>query len=531
MKRMLIIAALMTAGSLLAIICGLPEAARTRMSLIRERPALAHYYDSEEGHFKIWYNLETDDPVNCIDSTDSDGNGVPDWAENAASYLEKSWDYLVNQLGARQPVPDFGGGGDDRVDVYFVELHSSIYGMTWYDSVLSNGTAPAYIEIENDFAGFTEYEDREEDALAVTCAHEFFHTIHFAYGTLEQWRWWMEATAVWSEEQNFPQINDYINYLDIFQENPEIALNDDTPSNRIYGTVLLPLFLSANYGDGTIIDLWERTAGSSVYQAFGAWSDSIGISMDSLYGDFARWNLYVGGNYRSGGYIDGAIMPEPVRISRDSIPPNIPGGGSAIYIELTNQFGLPPGHEGGGWAELPAGDSVHAAMHGIASGFRSDTPDTAVYIFGAPDTIPGLWRYDAIVASIANFDVLYIHSANLGNLLVGPATLAKVLSEHDLSPPPYPNPFYYDGEGYLYFPYSLEEDSYFEFSVWTASGDIVYYEDGQTSKGNHLTTDGAFRWQPSNQSGKRLTSGIYIYRLAVVEDEHIGKFAIINEKP
>ncbi len=523
------IIALIIAGSAMAIICGLPEVARTRASLISERPTLAHYYDSECGNFRIWYNLTSEDEINGIDPTDSDASGFPDWAELAAEYLEKTRAMLVDSLGARPPIPDNGRGGNDRTDIYFVNMRAGLYGMTYADSTLPNGTTSAYLTIDNDFADFPSYNGREFEALAVTCAHEFFHVIHFAYGTATTWVWWMEATAVWSEELNFPEIDDYLSYLDYFQEYPSTALNDDTPSGRIYGTVLLPLYIAKNYGDHAIIDIWERIPSSNVYMALDNWADSVGISLTDLYGDFARWNLFVGDNYGGWGYDDAELMPEPVLIDRTEIPETLPGGGSAVYIDLTGQFGLPPNHTGGGWAELSGGDTLSAILHGLPPHQFSDTPDTSLNIFQTPDTLSGLWRYDAVVASIGNLARQHIMPANLGDLLIGPAVNAKVDMFHTLEEPPYPNPFRYSLENeFIYFPYSLTENSQIALYLWTSAGDLVYYMEDAASKGLHLTRDGAIAWRPANMRGERLSTGIYIYKIQVETDEYIGKISIVN---
>ncbi len=492
--------------------------------------SLLYFYDSPDSNFRIWYNPKSEDEVNGIDATDCDASGYPDWVEHAGQYLEKTRAYLVDTLGARPPIPDSGRGGDDKTDVYFVNLGSSLYGMTYTDGTLPDGTASAFVEIENDFAGHTEYAGRETDALAVTCAHEFFHTIHFAYTTEMSNVWWMEATAVWSEEQNFPEINDYLNYLDYFQDYPSTALNDDTPSGRIYGTVLLPIFIGMNYGERAVIDIWERVFDMNIYQALEDWADSVGVNLNDFYGEFARWNFFVGDNYRGWGYDDAEIMPEPAIVDTHNIPETLPGAGAATYIDLSiflDDWG--EDYTGGFWVELSGGDSVGALMVGLPPAENSDTPDTNVNILNVPDTIPGIWRYDAVVASIGHVKSQFIVPAHLGDLLTGPATSAKVERFHSIEEPPYPNPFYYGGESeYVYFPYSLTENSDIALYVWTSAGDLVYYMENATSRGLHLTTSGSLGWQPRNMHGERLATGVYVYRLAVETDEYIGKISIIN---
>ncbi|MGC9315478.1 MAG: T9SS type A sorting domain-containing protein, partial [bacterium] len=100
---------------------------------------------------------------------------------------------------------------------------------------------------------------------------------------------------------------------------------------------------------------------------------------------------------------------------------------------------------------------------------------------------------------------------------------------HTLEEPPYPNPFHYGGESeFIYFPYSLTENSQIALYLWTSAGDLVYYMEDTASKGLHLTRDGAFAWRPANMRGDRLSTGIYIYKIQVETDEYIGKISIVN---
>ena len=52
----------------------------------------------------------------------------------------------------------------------------------------------------------------EIENIKVTAVHEFFHSIQFSYNCFER-LWLMEATAVWSEDQLFDNINDLYRYL------------------------------------------------------------------------------------------------------------------------------------------------------------------------------------------------------------------------------------------------------------------------------------------------------------------------------
>ena len=56
---------------------------------------------------------------------------------------------------------------------------------------------------------------REIDNIKVTAVHEFFHSIQFDYNcyALDHGLWFMEATAVWSEDELYNGINDLYRYM------------------------------------------------------------------------------------------------------------------------------------------------------------------------------------------------------------------------------------------------------------------------------------------------------------------------------
>jgi len=514
--------------------CGVPELFSLKSTLDYERPEFSESLDSEDGHFRIWY---TTDGPHAIDPTDiSPSDGIPDWAQNAGEYLERAYALLIDSLGARSPIPDSSGfpgisnvGGDDRIDLYFVDMSTFYgnvyYGMTMPDTCHADGRCSAFITIENDFqAGdFPNYIGRENEALAVTCAHEFFHTIHFAYGYNAAWLWWMEATAVWSEERNFDSVNDYIAYLPLFQNHPELGLDNNNPNGRIYGTCLFPIYISSIYGDSAIIDIWERIPGTTVFSALSDWADSIGVELNSLYGDFARWNLFVGDYARPWGYSDAVLMPEPAHIEPFDCPDTLSGTGAALYVDLSAD------DTGGIWARVGEIDDVSAVMFGIPQN-GTDTPDTSVDVFIFEDTIAGVWRYQKLTVAISHLGRYSTDRAWFEPIVYGPAPNARVvIPSDDLDAQPYPNPFVYNTHHALYFPFDANEDTPIRFSVWSSSAELVYDFSGNVNRGFHRTPEGAFGWYPSNSNGEILASGVYLYWIAIENDDYRGKFAIIRE--
>jgi len=149
---------------------------------------------------------------------------LPD-AQATAAVLEHVWGVEVNKLGFRPPrndhttsyTPSPGDGNpDSRVDVYLANLQPyGIYGYCAPDPATSGGyyyKSTAYCVLDDDFVG---YSGTPANSRAVTAAHEFFHAIQFGYNfkAVAQNRWLSEGSAVWMEDEVYPAINDYFQYL------------------------------------------------------------------------------------------------------------------------------------------------------------------------------------------------------------------------------------------------------------------------------------------------------------------------------
>jgi len=99
--------------------------------------------------------------------------------------------------------------------------------------------------------------------LKVTLAHEFFHTIQYAYGLDEVndtiWSkniWFLEATATMMEDEVFNDVNDYVNYLPQYLNNTYYPI-DYANGGIEYGKVLFAKFIKEKYGIDKIKKIFE----------------------------------------------------------------------------------------------------------------------------------------------------------------------------------------------------------------------------------------------------------------------------------
>jgi len=237
-------------------------------------------------HFRVHYDITG---FHAPDMTDKDRNGIPDYVDSTLVFLEYAWDLEVNQLGYQEPLTDNGKGGGDEIDVYLKNLNN-VYGQTWPETTMGSYTS-SYIEIDNDFSEDMYY-TKGYDALRVTTAHEFFHTIHFSYyyDANMSLTWWMEHTAVWMEDRAWDNVNDYLAYLPYFFNNTETPLT--TINGKFeYGATIWAMYLAKKFGDDIIKDLWEHMSELQTFD-IAVFDDIIPIGLPGALGEFAVWNYF-----------------------------------------------------------------------------------------------------------------------------------------------------------------------------------------------------------------------------------------------
>ncbi len=243
--------------------------------------------------------------------------GFPGYADSVARIYDDVYNHMVNVLGYPAPPEDgfYPGSGDNKFDVYLKDLGSSYYGLTYVDSARIDGPgttrATAFQVLDNDYQSITPYRNRPLDAVRVTCAHEFFHVIQFGMDFTEteqnvvagvEGPAWQEMSAVWSEEENYTNINDYYYYLPYFFRAPWESIQSFPTSSSLhpYACGIFPIFLAQRYGKNVIRDAWIKCGqvpGPNYLTAINSVIDSVTGGTDSLataFREFALWNYFTG---------------------------------------------------------------------------------------------------------------------------------------------------------------------------------------------------------------------------------------------
>lgn len=234
-------------------------------------------------------------------------SGDPTWAGTTASTLEQVWRAEIDQLHFRAPPAD----GDGLFDVYLREIGDQGYYGACAPAQNARHSASSCV-LDDDFAAAEFGGAAPLNSLRVTAAHEFFHAIQYGYDTAED-IWLMEGSAVWAEDQVYPTVNDYRQYLPfsaIPRPRTPIDYQGITSTDLFYryGAVLFWKFLSENFHDpGIIRRVWEYADGNRYsVQAVAAAVGERGWSFAKAFARFGVWNTLPRGTYA-----DRAIFPSP----------------------------------------------------------------------------------------------------------------------------------------------------------------------------------------------------------------------------
>lgn len=520
-----------------AILCGTPQAIHDfEMKKTSAPPSLPFFLGTE--HFKIWYDTTGE---NKVWGGDNDRDSILDYVESTAVYLENIWSYLVDSLGYSPPLPDSiklhnpeDYGGDTRTDIYIANATGGIYGMTMIRAVDTIGGIPvatSYSIIENDFSEFSQYSQDPFPALTVTCAHEFFHNIQFAYrfSSSSEMVWWMEATAVACEEICFDNVNDYIQYIRLFQDN----CTDTTifHCSHYYGGSLLPLFLMEYHSQGVrdfsiIRNIWEkmRTIASPQYAIDEVLRTLFATDFYNDFFQFCRWRLRVNKFWAPGYFKEGSQYPIPDMAE-------IPFAQETTIIDTLprlscNFFIVPHIFTGNGiWGNFMSdiASNVSFFVEGIGND-PSGMSDTSISITHNGEVgIPGLWRFKnvavgAVMLSCINPSHILAELAFSDSLLITPP-------DNIIFGTPFPNP----SSEFIYFPITSPDITEAILSIYNSAGELLHQSKIDVGQGEQNIF-----WNCKTNQNKKISPGIYLYVILAKNpygkwQETRGKILILTE--
>ena len=210
-------------------------------------------------HFCVHYVRRTRDAPSL---QDRDGDGAPNYVEMVSNQAEKSYRVEVGQMGWRRPRSDRGRGGSNKTDIYLSQIGQGFYGYAATDPGQATNRFPrrrsryTYMVIDDNFSR-AEFGAPPRGTAAVTIAHEFNHVLQFTYDVLQD-PWMDESTATWMENEVFPNVDDYFNYVRGWARESRVPLTS-AGFPKLYGSAVWLQWLAERHGQRVVRSAWERT--------------------------------------------------------------------------------------------------------------------------------------------------------------------------------------------------------------------------------------------------------------------------------
>jgi len=285
---------------------------------------------SPMGLFEISYYIGG---THAIDPTDSDANGIADYAEITAAAADSSYRHMVNTLGFKNPFP----AKNMPIRINIRALSSGVYGFV---SSFTLPTAAISVQADYNRPQFIKNDDDNKaiGALKVTVAHELKHILQSVIVAPGMNPYsWIEMDATLMEEIVYDNVNDYYNYLENSQsvfKNPSRTV---IPGNYFHSS--WALYFAERLGMDYWVDVWStiesQLPAPNKLTAMGAVAAQRGTTMAQEVTRNYLWHLASGTNYRVGyGFSEGAKYPN-IRLDTTIVSP---GADVEIAVNLTQNY-------------------------------------------------------------------------------------------------------------------------------------------------------------------------------------------------
>ena len=252
------------------------------------------------GHFTVHYDTTGGSAATMLDALHLPIAGSSDeYADSVLAIANHVYAVEVGAMGYLPPPSDSTAGGGPEYDIYVVDLGSE-YGETTPESSLDNkpdgGRCTSYLTIDNDFIFVTPISERGLPAARVTIAHEFHHAIQMGqYGYWTSEPFFYEITSVWMETVVYPEVPDYLNYLNKswsqFQNPSTSFASDDI---IMYSRSIWATYLTQRFGNSIMREVWEAIPQG---EPLSANDRALQLHASSFRDAFAGWTLW---NYFTG---------------------------------------------------------------------------------------------------------------------------------------------------------------------------------------------------------------------------------------
>jgi hypothetical protein len=496
------------------------------------RPIKQRSFVSSAGHFRIHFDT---DGMHAVEPEDVDANGVPDFIDSVAFYLEHAWDFEINVLGYAAPPPEPRGAGPE-IDVFICELGLSYYGGAIPETGNTVGTNPfrehGYMVLDNDFQG--SYKTKGIDAVRVTAAHEFHHIIEFASyrtalggpGGIAQYALY-ESTATWMEEEVHPDVDDWDQYVNAFLDEPHrfgYSTHNNVDATTGYAHMLYLEYLEKRFGRNVIREIWEEFRLNESFDAIDRVLQRRDYNLARSYCEFAEWAYYTGHRAKDTTLLPQAADVHTLRAATTRV----------LEQETSFEDELFPLSFGLYRLLVPTSNvNIRDTVDFLVTNNRSDIGA------GGPTLGKEPFRVDVSLTPGADFiphprrnETLYYRlvpleggSADMFCLDVIDDSVSTYMAVRT-SPQPFINR---PGEDLL-FAVDAGGEEVRRVKVWILTAGLTrvveFEQEGLKARDNQL----GVLWNGRDRHGNRVPSGVYIYEMSINDKAPVlGKFAVVRE--
>jgi len=469
----------------------------TSIEPIRQRSLVAG-----SGLFELHWD---DSGTHAVPQEDISGNGYPDFIDSAAVILDYVYTIEVQQLGYEPPP---GNDGNPAVPYHIYFTNQFAYGKTskgdLIEANLPDTSYTSYIELDNNFAEYY-FPTKGLDGLRVAVAHEFHHAIQFGYGFRSGDIYFFEMTSTWMEEYIYPEINDYINYLDYFFEVVSDSRFDLTSLTYPYANSIYLQMLESQYNPLIIRSIWDKMRTEKSLPAIISMLEQYNTTWFESLSEYGLWLFYTGERaIQDQFFTDAASFPEITVKSEDITEFDGAFVEDVNITEIANRYLVFENVRGN------ILDTQVSANNNLKTGFRMTTENSFSQTYNVNDKI---------TSEPIDSENLYLVLTNSEINNINTTVDMNISGSIDLSSIyAFPNPVKTKDTEVVRFQ-NVPPDA--ELNIFSASGKRIAKIENQGS--SQIRT-----WYLKNDDGEHVAAGIYFY---LVHGDGIlekGKFSVIR---
>jgi hypothetical protein len=482
------------------------------------RPVLQASIVSPSGFFRIHYDTTGNNKPAYYTAADtlhySKQALLQLYMDSTAIAADSAYNFEINYLGYPAPPSDDTVGGDNKYDIYLMQL--GYYGETDFDG----DKGPSYMIVNSDFTGFPTLGIY---AVRVTVAHEFHHGIqvgNYIYRLSDAW--FHELTSTSMEHFVYPSIPDYINYMKAYFDNPQRSIaRNNTINNGFdgYDLAIWNFYMQKKFNYDIIKRQWQLMPQIRAIEAINQSVIENGASFSQVLNEFGIWVYFTNGRAQLGKYFhDAATYP-------------------SISFPISNSFQFPPFNPVNSYNN-PVSNNFYNISIQLPAKFDILVPvitnsDYEAAVINTDSTFNFQYLlYDYNADGTKNLVDKYYSKLNtagsswFSSEILNDTWLGSTVVFNHNADFAFPSPFNYS-YSVLYIPVDQNSSGEFNLNIYSIGMKLVYSSTVSLIKLDKEKP--VITWNGKDNNNRKLSSGVYIYAVKSGNNVKKGKIVIFNE--